>query len=220
MIMHNQPFRALERILEYALRTAVLLLALAAFAPPAHAQFHDSTLLKGDGSTQKYIMEMSGSVLNERFNRVTMSLQLSGAPAGSMQPYMVIVTGFPDPQGRNTFFWNSEYSSMKINAPTITCTIKPGAMSAQDIHFSYRSPALLRKPQITHKDNEDNRPWLKTSVPAQVGELKLNISSATVSGTVWLQGYDTVEKSYVRYSATFTGKRADHIDQKTQRKHQ
>jgi hypothetical protein len=221
MTTHRQPVRALERRPDCALRTAVLLLALAALAPPAWAQTHDNTLLESSGITQKYILELAGTVLNETFNRATMSLQISGAPAGSQYSYLVIAEGFPDAQTRNVFFWNSKHSTMDVSANTLTCTIKPGLSATHDIHFYYLSPELLKRPQFTHKDTMDKQQVLKiarqSEVIAQAGELKLTINASTISGTVWLQGYDRIEKSYVRYSATFTGRRALHLDQQTQR---
>ena len=62
-----------------------------------------------------------------------------------------------------------------------------------------------------------SKPRCRAVIPAETGELKLTINPNSVSGTVWLQGYDTVEKSYVRYSASFSGMRMTHVDQKTQR---
>lgn len=221
MITHYPPMRVLSRSPARAICTgiAVVLLALAARVPHARAQFQDTPLLEGGETTQKYILELSGTVLNETFNRVTMSLQLSGAPAGSLHPYLVIAKSFPDSLARNSFFWNSEHSTMEINTNTITCTIKPGSQTGQDIYFLYLSPKLLKQPNITHKAKEDKQRALKIAVPsvvpAQAGELRLTVNPNCISGTVWLQGYDKIEKSYVRYSATFSGTRAAHVDQIT-----
>jgi hypothetical protein len=198
----------------------VLLLALAALAAPAHAQ--DTPLLEGSVSAQKFILQLSGTVLNERFSGATMTLQFGTADAGDPNPYLIIAAGFPDSQTRNAFFWNSEHSVMDATSNTITCRIKPSVPPGADgMYFYYISPAGLTRTQITHKDKEDDQRALKTAVPtvvpAQAGELRLTISPGSVSGTVWLQGYDRIEKSYVRYSADFSGTPITHIDQKTQR---
>lgn len=196
--------------------------ALFFLSPFVHAQQSDDALLEGDAIVQKYILELSGTVLNEKFTGVTMALKCSGAPMDSPHPYLLIAGGFPDEQGRNSFFWNSEESTMEVSANQITCKIKEGALAASDIHFYYISPALLKR-TLTHMDKEDRQKTLKTAVPsnvfAQAGELKLTINSLSISGSVWLQGYDTIQKSYVRYSAAFTGRRAAHVEPKPQLKH-
>jgi hypothetical protein len=192
------------------------------FSPLVHAQQSSGTLLEDDTIIQKYILELSGTVLNENFNGVIMMLKFSGAPMGSPHPYLLLAGGFPDEQTRNSFYWNSEESTLEVSANQITCKINEGALKTSDIHFFYLSPALLKR-TLTHKDKEDRQKTLKTAVPpkvfAQAGELKLTIDSVGISGSVWLQGYDTIQKSYVRYSASFTGRRAEHVEQKLQRKH-
>jgi hypothetical protein len=199
-----------------------LAVVLFSFPPFVHAQQSGDALLEGDGIVQKYILELSGTVLNENFTGVTMSLKCSGAPMGSLHPYLLLAGGVPDEQGRNSFFWNSEESTMEVSANQITCKIKGGALATSDIHFFYLSPALLKR-TLTHNDKEDRQKTLKTAVPskvfAQAGELKLTISSLSITGSVWLQGYDTIQKSYVRYSAEFTGRREAHVEPKLQRKY-
>ena len=75
MITHCQPVRILSRSPSRAIRAALTaVLVLAALAPPAHAQ--DTPLLEGSVSAQNYILQLSGTVLNERFNGATMTLQL------------------------------------------------------------------------------------------------------------------------------------------------
>ena len=192
------------------------------FSPPAHAQQSGDNLLENDTVSQKYIFELSGTVLNEKFTGVTMSLQLSGPSPGSTDPYLILAGGFPDEQARNSFFWNSEKSTMEANANQITCKIKEGDLPAFPIYFYYLSPELLKQ-KFTHMEKEDRQKVLKIAVPtkvfAQAGELRVTVNSLTISGSVWLQGYDTIQKSYVRYSAEFMGRRAAHVEQKIQRKY-
>ncbi len=177
-------------------------------------------MLEGSITPKKYIIKLSGTVFNERFSDTTMTLQISGTATGDQNPYLVIAAGFPDPQTRNAFFWNSQQSTMQVNANTITCAIRP-AFPSRDICFYHVSPALIRRKNFTHRDDENARHALKmaapTMVPARAGELTLTLSPNSVSGTVWLQGYDPIEKSFVRYSAGFTGMPITHTDQRTQR---
>jgi hypothetical protein len=218
MITHCQPVRILLRSPSHAIRRALTaVLVLAALAGTAHA---GRTLLESSGAPQSYVLQVSGTVLHEAFSGATMTLQLSGATYGGQSSYLVIAHGYPDSQTRNAFFWNSDFSAMDVSSNTITCTIRPGS-SSPNICFYYISPKLLKRPQVTHKDKEDDQRALKTAVPtvvpAEAGELNLTINPNSVSGTVWLQGYDTIERSYVRYSASFSGMRMTHVEQKTQR---
>jgi len=223
MTKHSLQSRVHFSCPAHALCAAALALALASNALPVQAQSAENFLLEGVGNTQTYILQLSGTVLNERFSGVTMTLQVSGPPPGSPHPCLVILAGFPDAQTRNAFFWNSGHSAMKTDANSLTCTFKPGSNPGQSIHFFYLSPALLKSTKRTHMQKEDLQRALKNAVPsmvaAQAGELKMTIRAGTVSGTVWLQGYDRVEKSYVRYSAAFSGRRALHIEQKAQPAH-
>lgn len=223
MTKHSLQSRVHFRCPARALFAAALALSLAAFALPVQAQNAGSFLLEGAENTQTYILQLSGTVLNERFNGVTMTLQVSGPSAASPNPCMVIAAGFPDAQTRNAFFWDSDHSAMKTGANSLTCTIKPGSNPGRTIHFFYLSPELLKSIKRTHREKEDIQRAIRNAVPsmvaAQAGELRLTVRAGTVSGTVWLQGYDRVEKSYVRYSAAFSGRRAVHVEQKAQPAH-
>ncbi len=215
MISHCQQLKARFAKPAHMLYAGAVILALATLAPAAHAQI--SAVLEGGGGTQTYLVELAGTVMHETFNGVIMSLHISGPAPGSPHPCLVIARGFPEAQTRNAFFWNSEHSRLDESADTITCSIKPGSAASQNIHFFYLSPELLKRPQFTHRDKQDAQRALKntrpTSIHAQSGELRLTIGASSVSGTVWLQGYDTIEKSYVRYSAAFSGRRALAVDQ-------
>lgn len=219
MKMQCHPLKARFCRQAHARAAGAMMLALTALAGPTQAQ--DTTLLEGAVSAQKYMLQVSGTVLNERFSNATMTLQFSVPDAGDSNPYLIIAAGFPDSQTRNAFFWNSAHSVMDAASNTITCRIKPSAAGTPGMYLYYISPAGLKRAHSTHRDKEDDQRALKTAVPtvvsAQAGELKLTISPGSVSGTVWLQGYDTIEKSYVRYSASFSGTPITHIDQKTQR---
>ena len=48
---------------------------------------------------------------------------------------------------------------------------------------------------------------LPTLINATAGRLKLRIYSNSVSGTIWMKGYDPVEKAFVLYSAQLYGQK-------------
>ena len=91
----------------------LLLLLLCWLVPCASAQEFDDSLMDDINVTQKYVLQMSGNVLNERFTGAQAALLLSKAPPGSLHKYLVIVEGFPRQQTRNSFYWNSEESAME-----------------------------------------------------------------------------------------------------------
>ena len=209
------------RSTKYATRKCIVLMLLA-FCVLLTRQATADPILETKSTTQTYILELSGTVSTKTFNGVTMTLKISTAPIGSINQYQVIAEPRSKVQKRNAFFWNSEQGAMDVVSNTIRCKIKPGTAAASAIHFNYLRPKEFRKRQFTHKEAQDYKQALKNAepapVPAQAGELKLTMGPSTVSGTVWLRGYDVVEKSYVRYSASFSGRRSVHLDSKTAQK--
>ncbi len=53
--------------------------------------------------------------------------------------------GFLRKNARNSFFWNSQESSMSAFANEIVCDIKRHYAHRPDIHFFYLSPVLLEQ---------------------------------------------------------------------------
>lgn len=209
-----------------ASRIILFILCLSSFflAPSAYPQQSDDILLTGNTPTMKYLLELSGTVLNETFTGAKASLTFSHHLPDSQNQYLFIIGGFPDEQSQNSFFWNSEEGDMEVYSNEITCSIAQSPLKNPNIYFYYLSPALYEKPTLfyTHKEKENRDKAKKTSIPtkifAQAGKLKLTINPQSVSGTIWLKGYDPIEKSYVLYNATFFGKSALRVEQTKQGK--
>jgi hypothetical protein len=202
--------------------TVLLFIALACCcARGVHAQEFDASLLEDANFSQTYLLEFAGTVLHENFTSGKAILTFSKAPPGSQHEYLVLIEGFPQKQTRNSFYWNSEDSTMEVYANHVVCAVRQGAIKTADIHFFYLSPSLLKRP-YTHKDKENLQKTLKTAKPtkvfAQSGELKLTINAQTVAGTVWLKGYDSIQKSHVQYAVSFSGTRESRVEQTEQMK--
>ncbi len=203
-----------------ALCAALCMLGIFCLPPSLRSQQTGDSLLDAESLHQKYQIELTGEVLGEKFRGVTMSVQFSGSDLGSRHHYQLIFAGFPDEQTRNGFYWDSEKSAMEVSANRVTCAIEPGQES--DMHFFYMSPALLKKAPAQKNSRDASKAALKTARPtkvfAQAGELTLAVNPRSITGSVWLHGYDKVQKSHVRYFAQFTGRPAARIEQKIKRK--
>ncbi len=185
------------------------------FAATVHAQAedrNDSLMIGG----KQYLLELSGSVHNERFNRVLAVLSVTYSKQKTGPPLVVMISSYPHSGARNSFMWNSMYSSIVRSYNTVRCSLKKSLASNCEpgIDFHYLSPKLLRlrlgeKP-LTHREKEDRlldeRTVLPTKVVAQHGELELSFDETSVKGNVELSGYDPIEQSYVRYFANITGR--------------
>jgi hypothetical protein len=132
-----------------------------------------------------------------------------------------MIQGLPRKNSRNTFFWHTDSTDMHALANEISSAIKHNSLHDQPIHFFFLSPVLLDQ-TIFHTQHEDERKRLAedaalpTRISAQAGKLKLRIHANSVSGTIWMKGYDPVEKAYVQYSASVYGKRTYNIEQNPQ----
>jgi len=177
----------------------------------------DPPLLEGIGRSSQYLVQISGTVMNETFSGTQALLTLSGVSPGSRydnNPYLIVIESFPKTNSINSFFWNSGYSEMTAIANDITCDIKRTYVKPVPIFFMFLSPELLRHTGALETLAGDEgkkfaeRVALPTRITATAGKLKLRIHSNSVSGTVWMKGYDPVEKSYVLYSARLYGKKS------------
>jgi hypothetical protein len=168
-------------------------------------------LLEGTELSKQYLLELSGTVMNETFSGAQALLTLlPPAPASKYNnPYQVIIEGYPQKNSRNSFFWRSEDSPMTAIANDITCDIKRTYIKEVPMYFIFLSPELLRHYGSAY---EEERYALNVALPtfvnARAGKLKLRIHSDTVSGTVWMKGFDPVEKAWVMYSAKLHGKKS------------
>jgi hypothetical protein len=161
---------------------------------------------------------LSGTVMNETFSGAQALLTVMQPTSGSRHfnnPYKLIIEGFPKKISRNSFFWDSEYSEMTAIANEITCDIKRTFVKQVPMRFFFLSPELLKHSGAAL---EEEKFALKVALPtlinARAGKLKLRIHSNSVSGTVWMKGYDPVEKAFVLYSARLYGNKSDNLQPK------
>jgi hypothetical protein len=179
---------------------------------PAHANA-DDFLLDGTDVPQKYIVQISGTVMNETFSGAQALLTLMLPAPGENNPYEIIIEGFPKQNSRNSFFWNSENSEMTAISNEITCNIKQTYIKPVPMYFMFLSPELLKHTGALESLEDEGKKFaeqsaLPTLVYARAGKLKLRIYSNSLSGTVWMKGYDPVENAFVQYSARLYGKRS------------
>jgi hypothetical protein len=183
----------------------------------------DDTLLDTTEFSKQYLVQLSGTVMNETFSGAQALLILMMPSSGSNNPYQIIIEGFPKNNSRNSFFWNAEYSEMTAISNEITCDIKRTFVKPVPMHFYFLSPALLNERDVLQeKDKEEKiaaeKVVLPTRIVARAGKLKLRIYSNSVSGTIWMKGYDPVEHAFVQYSAKLYGKRSYHLAPKQELK--
>jgi hypothetical protein len=180
---------------------------------PVYSEAQD--LLEGTEFSKQYLVQLSGTEMNETFSGAQALLLLMPPVPGSNNPYQLIIQGFPKKNSRNSFFWNGEYSEMTAIANEITCDIKRTFIKPVPMHFIFMSPELLRN---TGAAFEGEAYALKTALPtlitARAGKLKLSINANSVRGTVWMKGYDPVEKAFVLYSAHLSGKKSFNLEPK------
>jgi hypothetical protein len=185
----------------------------------------DLSLLEGTQTTKQYLLQLSGTIMNETFSRSQALLTLTPTSQGEDNPYLIIIEGFPKQDSRNSFFWNSGYSEMSAISNDITCDIKRTLVKGTRMFFMFLSPALLRLPSgvpSTRPQGEVEKDAAKvalpTVIPARAGTLRLRIHSNTISGTVWMKGYDPIEKAFVQYSARIYGKKSIHLKSRDEKK--
>ncbi len=183
----------------------------------------DDTLLDTTVFSKQYLVQLSGTVMNETFSEAQALLILMPPAPGSNNPYQIIIEGFPKKNSRNSFFWNAEYSDMTALANEITCDIKRTFVKPVPMHFIFMSPALLKVRDVLEerdieKEKEAEKVALPTLITARAGKLKLRIYSNSVSGTIWMKGYDPVEHAFVLYSASLYGKRSYNLQPKQETK--
>jgi hypothetical protein len=214
----------MKNVSQYFFIGVLLIIGLGFF--PAYSVAQDAApddvpggnpLLEGAGFAKKqYLVQLSGTVMNETFSGAQALLTLSGPVRPGRRysnPYLIIIEGFPKQNSINSFYWDSEDSEMWALANEITCDIKRSFVKLTSHYFYSLSPELLRHTGALDAKAGDEgkklveRVALPTLVNARAGKLKLRIHSNSVSGTVWMKGYDPVEKSYVQYNTRLYGKK-------------
>ncbi len=173
----------------------------------------DDTLLDSTVFSKQYILQISGTVMNETFSEAQALLTLMPPSLVNNNPYLIIIEGFPKKNSRNSFFWNSDNSEMTAISNEITCDIKRTFVKPVPMYFVFLSPELLRHTGALELLGDEGKKYAeKTALPtliyARAGKLKLSIYSNSVSGTIWMKGYDPVEHAFVQYNARLSGKRS------------
>jgi hypothetical protein len=221
---------AMKNVSRYFVMGMLMIIGSAFFAAYSVAKDTgaDNSLLESPESPMQYLVQLSGTVMNETFSGTQALLTLMPPPPYSKNsnPYQIVIESFPKKNSRNSFFWRSEDSEMTAIANEITCDIQRTFVKQVPMYFIFLSPALLRPMSgdpdiggIQFGSREENamKVALPTHITATAGQLKLRIYSNTVSGTVWMKGYDPVEKAFVLYSARLYGKRSYHLNAKQQK---
>ncbi len=183
----------------------------------------DETLLDGTFFSKQYLLQLSGTVMNETFSGAQALLILMPAAPGSNNPYQIVIEGFPKTNSRNSFYWNGEFSEMTAISNKISCDIKRTYVKPVPMFFAYLSPELLKHTGALELLGDEGKkfaekPALPTLIRPRAGKLALTIHSNSVSGTVWMKGYDPVEHAFVLYSARFYGKRSYRLEPKQETK--
>lgn len=195
----------------------MLMILGAGFLPADSVAQEQEPLLEGTQFPKQYLVQLSGTVMNETFSGVQALLTLMPPAPSGINPYQIIIESFPKRNSRNSFFWNAEYSEMTAIANEITCDIKRTFVKPVPMHFFFLSPELLRYTGAAYEGKKlAERTALPTVITARAGKLKLRIYSDSVSGSIWMKGYDPVEKAFVLYSARLHGKKSFNLQPKQQ----
>jgi hypothetical protein len=209
--------------LRYFTMGMLMLLGSVFFSAYAIAQekVTEDPLLEGTGLSRQYLLQLSGTVMNETFSAVQALLTLSRPVPGSKygNPYLLVIEGFPKKNSRNSFFWSGEHSEMTAISNEITCDIKRTYVKGVETYFMFLSPELLRHTGSAFEGAKFAEKFaLPTQITARAGKLKLRIQTDTISGNVWMKGYDPAEKSFVLYSARLYGKKSYNLQPKQEGK--
>lgn len=169
-----------------------------------------SDILSQDEDRAAYMLTLSGSANAIFFNNVHAILEVRQPATFDLNTYLIVVSGFPRSNMRNSFFWNSEDGSMEAFGNSITS--KANSFGLSQNHFFYLSPALFAsKGPLTHRDKERIQEAERGAEPGKVfaasGTLTLLFSGNSVTGTVYMTGIDNIGHEQVQYKATFSGAR-------------
>jgi hypothetical protein len=182
----------------------------------------DNPLLENTEFQKQYLLQLSGTVMNETFSGAQALLTLMPPAIVSKynNPYQIVIEGFPQKNSRNSFFWRSEDTEMTAIANEISCRVKQTSVKEVPNYFIYLSPVSVKGYGYAFVEGEKYalKVALPTIVPVTSGRLKLRIHSNTVSGTVWMKGYDPLEKAFVLYSARLYGKPSYHLKPNLEKK--
>jgi len=90
----------------------IFLLFISIFLPGPVEVLGHQEVIGGIEPGQEYLVRLSGTVLDEKFDGVKALLKIASPTPGSLNDFLVIIAGFPTTNGRNSFFWNSDETEM------------------------------------------------------------------------------------------------------------
>ncbi|MGA2734990.1 MAG: hypothetical protein ABSG35_20625 [Syntrophobacteraceae bacterium] len=220
--------------LKTRLLCGVFFFSLCLFVLNSSSCAQDDLLADSGGFPKTYMVEMSGKVLNEEFWSARASVEISISDPGSLNPYLVVIRGFPKVNSKNTFFWDSDATELMVLPGEITSDIKRTFMRPLtyvrqpktyiQCHFAYLSPILIKPIKGRYidppREQVNKELAMKRAMPtlvfAQAGRLRIRVAGDMISGNVWMKGYDLIERSYVEYNASFAGETATRLKPKLQ----
>ena len=168
---------------------------------------------------ETYLLELTGTVHRETFSGAQAILTLMTGREAPIEPFLILVNPYPKLNSRNAFVWNSENMPMEVVFNQYTSRVNRFSPSVPV--FFYLSPVLLVVLE-THRYDDDLKAAKKRALPtpidAMAGKLKVRIYEDTVTGTVWLNGYDKVQRSYVFYSAQINGRKVHGVRPSVEKK--
>lgn len=167
--------------------------------------------LDPDAGGRVFYVNCSGTAGDKtRFANVGAQVLVSFNPPDMPNPIQVVIDARPALGAKNSFYWNSNHTALDFGGQSLRSTLKPLFTKQSDICFFYMSPALYRSRQaLTHNDAERIR-WVDTyarpiRIIATQGELTLTVRGNSVTGHLWMVGYDQMDNRPVRYVADFEG---------------
>lgn len=204
-----------------AFLVAVLLAALlgAKTCPAQNAGQDEQMFLEPDSGGRVFYVRCTGTVDDKiRFNDVTAQVTLSFNALNPANRIQVIIDPRPALAARNSFYWNSNDTSVSFGGQSLRSTLKPLFTKESTICFYYMSPSLYHSKQaLTHREAERIR-WVDTyakpiRIFATQGELTMKLESNMIKGKLWMVGYDTLANRPVRYVADFAGQ--EYVEKKS-----
>jgi hypothetical protein len=191
--------------------TGVLCSALALCALAASWALAGDEVLSKEMHRRVFFVESTGSVNSKlTFSGARQQVTITHAPPGATNPYLVVITPMPAQIGKNSFYWNSQETSMDVAANNIKSVLRTNGARHSGLHFFYMSPALYKsKTGPTHRDAERIK-WVDTHatpirITAQDASLTLRVLANSVSGTVAIHGFDDRAHAPVVFTASFQG---------------
>lgn len=185
--------------------------------------YADDMLLSSGDNPLRYLAKVSGHVGKENFNDSQVMITLMPSILGDINPYVIIIEGYPESNSNNTFFFSTRETTMEVYGNEFICKLKRWYSGIKpNVFFFYTSPVLLEVRHITQHEEEAEQLARETALPtkvfANIAELRITFLGNKVRGRITMVGYDFIESSFVHYNATFTGNLLSTAKQKIEKK--